>query len=287
MPTDSTVYRATQSKLSPQRSRNLAAIRMFALWDTAFPDPASTWARTNGRHVLLSVKAQTARGHVRYRDIAAAQPGSPLHATMVRWASDIKSFGAPIHVTFNHEPEAVASDGSGTATEFIAAWRKFVTVLRAQGVRNAEYLFIATAHGFKRTDDRQADHFYPGDAYVDDIGADAYNWYTCRAGVNTAWRPLADIIEPFRLFGAQHPSKGLWLPEFASTEDPARPERKAQWVSEVRALLKQPAYSSFEGVLSFYRSTIRENCDCRIDSSPLALDAYRGLAHDPFYLGTY
>lgn len=281
MPTDPGAYRATESKLR----RELAAIRLFALWDTPFPDPASAWARRNGRHVLLSVKAQTARGFVRYRDIAAARPGSQLHTTMVGWANDIKAFGAPIHVTFNHEPEAEASDGSGTAAEFIAAWRRFVTVLREQGVHNAEYLFITTAHGFKRSDARQATRYYPGDAYVDDLGADAYNWYTCRAGIATDWRPLADIIEGFRRFGAQHPTKGLWLPEFASAEDPAAPDRKAHWVAQARELFKQPAYSAFEGILSFYRSTMREDCDFRVDSSANALTGYRALAHDPFYLG--
>lgn len=282
IPVDQAAFTETESQLD----RRLAAIRIFAWWDTPFPDATSVWARDTGRHVLLSVKAQTGLGFVRYADIAAARPGTPVHAAIVRWAQALKSFGAPIHFTFNHEPEAVASDGAGTAAEYVAAWRRVVTVFRAEGVTNAKYLFIATAHGYKRTDARRVSRFYPGDAYVDGLGADAYNWYNCRAGIANAWRPLADIISAFRQFGQAHPTKGMWLPEFASAEDPAAPDRKAQWVSEARELFKMPEYARFEGVLSFYRAVMRENCNFRVNSSTPALAAYRELAADPYYQGT-
>lgn len=277
-------FRALESRLGHE----LAAVRDFARWDSRFPGGVSTWARDSGRQVLLSVKAQRSGGQdLQYRDIAAAQPGSQLYSDIERWAGDIKSFGAPIYFTFNHEPEAVASHGSGSPGEFAAAWRRIVDVFRAQGVRNAQYLFIATAYGFKRTDERSAVAYYPGDDYVDDIGVDAYNWYDCRRHTDTAWRSLATIIEPLRQFGLRHPSKGLWLPEFASAEDPAVPGRKAEWVNEARELLSQPAYASFQGALVFYRhADTRDECDFRLDSSPSALAAYMAMARTPYYLGT-
>lgn len=125
---------------------------------------------------------------------------------------------------FHHEPEAAVNLGNGTAGDFIAAWRKVVTVLRQQGVTNAEYVWTMTDYSFWVQDRRRASLWYPGDAYVDHLGADAYNWYRCRPGVNTPWWSLQQIIEPFRQFGQAHPTKGLMLPEWASAEDPAPAE---------------------------------------------------------------
>jgi hypothetical protein len=267
--------------------RRLAIIRMYADWNTPWPDSTSIWASEGGRRVMLSVKSRLDNGgYVRYRDIAAAQPGSPLYTDILRWANAVKAFRAPVFFTFNHEPEVQVSDGSGTAAEFVAAWRKIITVFRAHRVHNADYLFIATADGFKRTDARRATPYYPGDGYVDDIGADGYNWYTCRPGINNTWRSLADIIYSFRLFGAQHPTKGLYLPEFASTEDAAVPGRKAQWVSDSESLFAQPGYSSFKGVVMFYRPVMRWTCNFRPDSSASAVAAYNHMANLAYYSGS-
>jgi Glycosyl hydrolase family 26 len=280
IPVPATTYRATESKLG----RKLAAIRMYAHWDTPFPDATSTWARNGGRLVLLSVQSGTMHGAVvPYRDIAAAAPGAPVYGAIVRWANAVKAFRAPIFFTFNHEPEGVRSDRNGTAQEYIAAWRRIVDVFRQQAVRNARYMFIATAHGFGPDSARQAARYYPGDAYIDAIGADAYNWYTCRAGVVNGWRSLANLIEPLRQFGALHPTKAIWLPEFGSAEDPASPGRKAGWVAQAEALFRQPAYAAFKGVLIWYGASGPGICGFRVDSTRSALQSYRSLAADPYY----
>lgn len=282
IPVASTAYHTTELRLG----RELAAIRMYARWDTAFPDSTSRWARAGGRLVLLSVRAGTAGGVlVPYRTIASAAPGSDTYRAMLRWARAVKAFRAPMYFTFNHEPEGARSDRNGSAAEYVAAWRRLVTVFRQQGVRNVRYLFIATAHGFGQESKRQAAPYYPGDSFVDAIGADAYNWYTCRAGVRNAWRSLADLIEPLRQFGSAHPSKPLWLPEFGSAEDPAAPGRKAEWVSSAEALFRQPGYASFAGVLIWYGAGGPGICGFRVNSTPSALAAYRSMASDPYYAG--
>ena len=94
-----------------------------------------------------------------------------------------------------------------------------------RGVTNAKFIWIMTDYAFwvgsqARND---ATKWFPGDAYLDAMGVDAYNWYNCRTGISTAWKSLEQIIQPFRDFGANHPDKELWLTEWASTEDPANP----------------------------------------------------------------
>jgi hypothetical protein len=180
-------------------------------------------AGANGYTLLLSVKSERVNhSFVQWRDIANAQPGSTLYNDIVRWATRVKGLGAHVYFTFNHEPET-ALNTSGTGADFIAAWRKVVTVFREQGVTNADYLWIMTAFSFKAKDRRRAVDWYPGEAYLDYIGADAYNWYTCRPGTKNPWNSLESLLNPMRQFGQGKAIKGIVVSEWASTEDPAQP----------------------------------------------------------------
>jgi hypothetical protein len=59
--------------------------------------------------------------------------------------------------------------------------------------------------------------------YLDYIGADAYNWYNCRPGTSNLWSSMEQLVNPMRLFAQGKTIKGIMIPEWASTEDPAQP----------------------------------------------------------------
>ena len=189
-----------------------------------------------------------------WRDVANAQPGSTLYNQIVGWATAVKTFGAPMYFIFNHEPEAAASDSMGTAQEFIAAWRRVITIFRDQGVTNAKYVWTMTDYAFWRTDGGRATLWYPGDDYVDAIASDDYNWSNCRPGINTAWRSLEWIAGWMRDFGLAHPGEQLMLMEWASHEDPNVPGRKASWIADAQALFKKPGWEQFTTVLYFHKT---------------------------------
>jgi hypothetical protein len=263
--------------------RQLAAIRVYYNWDSPFPDTDVTWFKNNGYALLLSVKSER-RNHtfVQWRDIANAQPGSALHNDIVTWANRIKSLGTHVYFTFNHEPET-SLNSSGQGPDFIAAWRKVVTVFRGQGVTNADYLWIMTAFSFKARDRRRAVDWYPGEAYIDYMGADAYNWYNCRPGTSNPWNSLEQLLNPMRLFAQGKTIKGLMVPEWASTEDSAQPGRKAQWFADARALFKKPGWEGFKAVLYYNKSSKYPNCRWFVDSSQASLTAFSAMANDVYY----
>jgi Glycosyl hydrolase family 26 len=267
--------------------RQLALVRVFDLWDQPFPDPYTTWLRDTGHTLVLSVKAKRTNGSViAWRAIADAAPGSALHAQTVSWATRVRDFGAPLHFTFHHEPEASTNLNNGVDADFIAAWRKVITVFRDQGVTNARFTWIMTANSFQLpdTDRRKARKWYPGDGYVDYLGADVYNWYNCRSGINNAWKPLGQLIEAFRQFGLAHPTERMMLAEWASYEDPATPNRKAQWIDGARALFKSPGYGQFDAIL-YFNSHDQTAPTCRwwVDTSQSSLTSFAAMATDPFY----
>jgi hypothetical protein len=267
--------------------RSLGAERDFLSWNSNFPTSYENGLAAAGTTVLLSVRSRNIDGTpIPYASIAAAQPGDPLYLQMQSWADRIRAFGAPVYVTFQHEPESAVNATLGSATDYIAAWQKWVTILRAEGATNARAMWITTAFAYtvKATDRRLASLWYPGDAYVDAIGADAYNWYTCRVGVKTAWMSLQQLIEGMRQFSLLHPGPELWVTEYASVEDPLVPGHRAQWLADAEALFAQPNYARFRGVLYFEQN--KTPCDWRVENTPDALAALSTMGADPLYAGT-
>jgi hypothetical protein len=285
-PTDGqTVPQAIQG-LEGSIGRSLAAIRVYDLWDQPFPDAETTWMRDTGHALFLSVRAKTMHGQiVTFASIADAQPGSTIYDQIITWANAVKGFGAHVYFTFNHEPEASGSDPNGTAAEFIAAWRHVIDLFRANGVTNAEFVWIMTDYSFWRTDSRQAKNYYPGEAWVDDIAEDAYNWNDCRPGIDNGWKSLQQIADPMRRFGLLHPGKHLMLTEWGSVEDPSVLGRKGQWIRDAATVLKSPGWGSFDVAL-YFDSTHPNgypNCNWRLDTSASAMSAFAAVGADPYF----
>ncbi len=274
--------------LEASLGRTLGAVRVYDRWDSVFPDSYTTWLRDTGHTVFLSVKSKLGNGSLlTWRAVADALPGSATYNQIVGWANAVKAFGGPLYFTYNHEPEAGASAGLGTSADYIDAWRAVVTVFRAQGVTNAQFLWITTDYAYSVQDKRSAPLWYPGDAYVDAIGADAYNWYNCRPGINNAWASLQAIIEPMRQFGLLHPTKPLMLPEWASEDDPATPGRKASWIADAQALFAQPGWQQFTAILWFDHQDVNNpGCTWFANSSPASLAALAAMGADPLYGGS-
>lgn len=270
--------------------RSLAYVRVYDRWNDTFPNTQTSWMKSTGHSLFLSIKTRLKSGtNLSWQGIADAQPGSALYADMVHWASQIKAYGLPIYVTFNHEPDTANSQASGTPAAYIAAYRKFVTVMRAENVTNAKWAWTAAARNFDGTTKQYAPSYYPGDAWVDVIAIDAYNMYcqTKSGSWANPWRSLAQILAPFMAFANQHPGPALVVAEFGSAEDPADPSAKANWINDAGQLFKSPGYERFEAV-SYWNTTSHNyvNCDFKVTSSTASLDAFKAMANDPFYAGT-
>ncbi|MGB9376094.1 MAG: glycosyl hydrolase [Mycobacteriales bacterium] len=215
-----------------------------------------------------------------WASVAAAAPGSTIYNNIVRWAQTIKARGGVIMFAYHHEPEGSNSAHYGTAAQYIAAYRHVVTIFRAQGVRNVNYTWQMTAYAFRASssDSRYASRWYPGDAYVDSVGADAYNWSSCGQG-NGKWQELKDLGDPVLAFARAH-GKRAAFPEFASDAD----SRRAQWTYNALAYIAANR-SMFTGAFYFYRPpTVAANSDCKWPLSTSAeYLAYASLGRNRAY----
>jgi Glycosyl hydrolase family 26 len=143
------------------------------------------------------------------RDIARGALDRYIRA----YARDIKAYGLPVQIMlFNGEYNgdwwwAVSprANSSLTITDFVKAWRRVVDIFRAVGATNASWAWVVNGYPANPAEQPQIDRdigaYYPGDEYVDWVGADVYDVGTPN------W-----IDSPYA-FAVAH-SKPVWIGEF-------------------------------------------------------------------------
>jgi beta-mannanase len=155
--------------------------------------------------------------------------------------------------------------------QFREVWRRIHDIFSEEGATNVAWVWSpATSRG-------GWDAYYPGDQYVDWIGASVYNWGLSQSG--TRWRPFAEIFTPFYEDVAGK-GKPLMLAEVGSAEQGGD---KGAWVHDASTILEE----RFPAVKAWIHQQYEDGeADWRVDSSPTSLAAYRRLVNSD-YLGAF
>ncbi len=255
--------------------RKIAIERVYRTWNESFPTADDLWSRNQGHTLYVSwgLGRHNAFG-ITWADVAAGRQDARIDA----WAAGIRRFGAPMYFSFHHEPE-LSQANSGTPTDYIAAYRYVHDRFVADGVTNVTYgltlVALTAAKG-------NAGMWYPGGAYVDVVAADGANWFGC-TGISTAtWRSFRTIFEPFYQW-ALSVNKPMVVAEYASSEDPANPGRKAAWFGSAAKVLR--TWPQVRAV-SYLQVAGGHGCPPRfVDSSRRSLRAFRAMGADPHLSG--
>jgi hypothetical protein len=216
----------------------------------------------------------------KWRTIAGAKAGSSVYTNLLRWANTLKKRKGPLLFSFSHEPEGSASDNLGSSKDFIAAWQRVHHIFNARGVHNVEYTWTVTSNAFRvpPSDDRSASKWYPGSAFVDNVGAGAYNWHGCGSGASQ-WLPLSNrAAGPLAFARSKH--KQLVLAEWASQSGP----RRVQWLKDARAWFLANK-GSIRGAFYYQNSTHTPGCHWALTSSA-DVKAFAAMARDRTHFGS-
>jgi hypothetical protein len=161
--------------LEAQIGRKFALNMHYDSWTTNFPLTAENADLTAGRVSVDSWNCSPTNAQI------VAGAADPLIQTR---ALAIKTFGRPIFLRYFwdmnlpsaslgrgacYDPSVDNPDGTFSAAEFVAAWQHIHDVFAQEGVNNVVWVWCPSASGANPTP------FYPGSAYVDWIGVDAYD----------------------------------------------------------------------------------------------------------------
>ncbi len=264
--------------LESQFGRTFNIERLYYGFNDNIPTSTETSVINAGRIPLISLFPGIRGGggavtYIKWADIAAGKQDTYLAAR----ADALKTWGYPILFIFNHEPTN-DTQNLGTAAEFVSAWQHIYTLFHSHGATNVVFVFTPFGSTYKSVSNITA--WYPGDAYVDWVGADGYNFFDCKPGNN--WLSFQSIFQQFYDFSVAH-AKPAVIAEWGSAKDASDPSRRAQWFSDAGTVIK--SWPNLKG-LTYYdndNSGISGGCNWKIDDDSPSLNAFKSLSQDSYF----
>jgi uncharacterized membrane protein len=207
--------------------------------------------------------------------LAAIANGSQ-DAYINSWAQSAKTFGQPMFLRFAHEMNGYWYPWGGDPAAYIAAWRHIYNVFQAAGATNVAFVWCpnwqSSGPGYMS--------YYPGDAYVDWVGVDLYNW--------PRWPRTFDFMVS-NFYSDFSGRKPIMIGEVASAqnfapdpgfENPAA-QNKAQWITDMFNAMN----TKYPAIKAYLWFNVLKETDWRVQSSPQSLAAFNAAIQNPRYLG--
>jgi hypothetical protein len=262
----------TLTRREAQIGRRFAIAHVYHDWNDVFPTRRErAWTR-HGRTLFISWSSRIyeTEGLIRWDAIAAGSEDRAIDAAARR----VRALGRPVLLSFFHEPDAFVGT-AGSAADFAAAFRHIRARFIRRGATNVAWVWAV--QGGSDNTPLYEHGLYPGDAAVDWIAWDPFNWYTCNG---TPWQSLGTKVSPFYNWLTRHGygNRPFMLAEFGSAEYPGRPRAKGKWLRDAAASLRR--FPNIKAVVYF--DSRHTQCDWRIDSSRQSLAGFRKFAADPY-----
>ena len=211
--------------------------------------------------------------------------GGAYDAYITQWAQAAKAYGKPFYLRFAHEmngnwyPWGNGVNGN-TSGQYIAAWRHVYALFQSAGATNARWVWSPNVAGKGKkggTATSAFSSFYPGDAYVDWVAMDGFNWGTSQSW--SSWQSLSTVFGATYGPLARMTTKPMMIAETASAEVGGN---KADWIATGLSSTIPSSYPRIRAVIWFDEN---KETDWRINSSAAALAAYSGVAKSAAYQG--
>lgn len=215
------------------------------LWDQGIM-PHYTWEPWN---TALSVDHPD---QIHLQDIVDGRWDAYIRARGAEFAA----VGAPIMVRWGHEfngnwyPWGIANN-NGDPTLYVAAYRRVHDLVVAAGATNVQWVWCFNNNPTPDVSYNDPARSYPGDAYVDWVAIDGYNW-----GLAPSWDPSGNYWTSFEaMFSSAYnrartiaPRRPIMIAETASTEDGGN---KAQWINDMSSVLQSGRYPDLKAIVYF------------------------------------
>ncbi len=267
--------------------RKLAIVHDYTDWTATFPTAQEVQASAQGRILFVGWTAKnysTGRPAATWSQIASGQQDAQID----REAAALKAFGQPIMVAFQVEPEQPAFAAFGTAADYVAAWQHLHQRFAADGVTNVVWVWDVEGDVYDHGSTYQ--DWYPGDAYVDWIMWDPYNWYGCSGGPKN-WDSFSTIVDPMYTWLTTHSgtpgngdyvSKPWGLAEFGTVEG-AAPTDKQQWLLSAVSTA-QASFPRLKALVYFDSDDVTNGrgCNWQVNSSGPSLSGYVTDGQQPY-----
>jgi hypothetical protein len=242
--------------------------------------------RNHGSIPFVTWASLPATGSFSNANIAAGAQDAYLR----RWATAAKRWGHPFFLRFDWEMNGswfgwgVGANGN-TAADYVAMWRRVHRIFQSVGATNVTWVWCPNVDLGPLA---PLAPLYPGDAFVDWVGLDGYNWGTNPAGHQGGWETFDQVYRSTynRLVNKIAPRKPIIVSEVGSTEHGGS---KAAWITDLLGVQLMRRYPKIRGVLWFDRTGGEADyMDWPIESSAAARRAFaRAIRNRAYTANSY
>ncbi len=165
---------AAIADLEAQLGRRLGIDHHYYPWHVAFPSWKEPWDLQHGRIPMIT-----------WGSVSTAKVNSGALDEIIRSrALGIRALEGPVFLRWFAEMDGDFHDELAVSpASYVRAWRRVRWIFAEAGAWNAVWVWCPTAWGFT---EGSAQAHYPGDAYVDWVCADGYNWAPAAPGTSGA-----------------------------------------------------------------------------------------------------
>ncbi len=217
-----------------------------------------------------------------YRMIADGHCDAFLHSV----GKNLKAYNKPVFLRFAWEMNidsiewGIQKTGD-TPQDYINAWQRFHTIVRQENASNVIWVFSPNTETPTSIPYQQ---LYPGDAYVDWLALDGYNWGTTQPW--SSWLGFSQVFsQSYNHIATLSPNKPIMLGEVNTTD---RGGDKAEWYTNMLTKEIPYNYPRLQAVI-FYNEdrTATEKVNWLIDVTPQTLKAFRNGINSSTYLSSF
>lgn len=241
-------------------------------FDTAFPASDCTLANAYGAVPMLTWEPMPSASNT--LEIIAA---GTYDAYVATFAQAAKNWGNLVFLRFAHEmngdwyPWDGYHNGEAAApAKYIAAWRRLHDIFVQAGATNVRWVWSPNNQSHPGSTWNAAVNYYPGDAYVDWIGIDGYNFG--QGDWQSFEQLFAAAYATFESYG-----KPLMISEFASADDLVL--SKADWITDAFLQIR----TNYQLLRIFVWFNKDKERDWRVNSSAPALAAYKTALNNSYF----
>jgi hypothetical protein len=255
-----------------QIGRKLAIDHHYYAWTDRFPSGLEQWDLANGRIPLISWKGTT------LSDINQGRFDSMIRARAVA----LSRLGQPVFLRFAWEMNGRWEAWSGARNggpigpaAYVAAWRHVHSIFDAAGATNVVWVWGPGHQDAPAAAWNHWTEYYPGDAWVDWVGVDGFNW-----GDSTRWGHWASfgsLISPvYKDYAGRKP---IMIAETGSAEEGGS---KPQWFVSAQDYVER-AMPDVRAIVYFHAHDHAYDTDWRATTTAVSGSAFRSWTHDPYF----
>ncbi|BEP13857.1 hypothetical protein acdb102_21680 [Acidothermaceae bacterium B102] len=256
--------------------RNFAIQNFMPGWSAPLDSPLVKWDIAQGTIPLISWN--TPEG-ISDQEIAGGSQDGLIRAQATR----IKALGADVFIRVDWEMngnwfawDGTHNGGPGTGpAAYVAMWRHIHDVFTSAGVTNVAWVWTPAAASLPDAGWNAVAAYYPGDAYVDWVGLDDYN-YGGQLGHALGWNDFASQLQP--IYGDYAERKPIMIGEMGSADHIAGHD-KGQWIQRMASDVE----TKFPDIQALVWFDVKYDEDWRFDTSASSLAAFRVWLAEPYY----